>query len=133
MIFQREATREEGWLYVDWRDSSYRLGTLLEQAKSALEQIKTSAPPVDTGADIESYNCVLANREVKGTLTVRDKDVKFVSMHGNLHLKVPYSEMDGVTSKTKFLIGDFLMIDTSKGQLTFDVSNSEASKCKEKI
>ena len=62
IVFQREATREEGWMYMDWHDNSYRASSSLEQAKTALEQIKTTQPAPDNSSDIETYPCTLTNR-----------------------------------------------------------------------
>lgn len=117
-------------MYVEWRDNSYNTAGNLEQARMALEQIKTPPPPPDNSNDVETYPCTLSNREVKGKLTVTDKSIKFVSQHGNLSLKVPYSEINNVSSKFKFLIGNFLYVETSKGELVFDIISGGADKCK---
>jgi hypothetical protein len=36
VMFQREATRDEMWLYMEWRDPSYKVLSGIQQAKVAL-------------------------------------------------------------------------------------------------
>lgn len=39
---------------------------------------------------------------IKGTLSVRDKDLKFIS--NQLTLKIPYPDIDSVTVKSKLFV-----------------------------
>lgn len=51
VVFQRENSKDEVWLWTDWKDDTFKLGSL-DQAKTALEAIKTAPPPADTAADL---------------------------------------------------------------------------------
>lgn len=118
---------------MDWRDNGYRTSGSLEQAKSALQQIKSTRPAPDNASDVGTYTCTLVNKEIKGKLILTDKSLKFVSQHGNLSLKISLTDIQSITSKAKFLIGEFLHIETSKGELVFALIDCEAEKVKDKI
>lgn len=47
----RETSKDELWLWGEWRDGSYRLSSL-ESTRTALDAIKTPPPPADTANEL---------------------------------------------------------------------------------
>jgi hypothetical protein len=82
---------------------------------------------------VETYKCTFINKDVKGKLSVTTKYLKFESQTEGVNIKISFEHIESVTTKSKFLKGDYLIVETEKGQLVFNMASGGAEKCKDYI